>query len=276
MRRNRASLAAFLAIPILGIGFTAAKAFAQIVNLDTGTAPWTVTRTLIGGETDPNTNGGDSAGDSETYTAVPVAAPLPGTWITPSELGGDGNAQWVSWSTTTGADYDGDNSYPTPVDDGTSYVFNLTFWLHGAPGDYMSLNSYLAADNAITGISLEDLSQDMMVPGTFTDNSLDNSNYFHFANEFDASELFQTGPWQQFSLTVDVVNWDTDRFNDPESTGLILTGTAMVVPEPTSFGLLFVSSMLLAARRRRRTPAKQLATSNYFFFSISPGSLLGA
>jgi hypothetical protein len=253
MRSNRSGLAAILAINIAALGLGVQKTSAQTVNLDTGTGtvPWLVTRTLIGGETVPNTNGGDSAGDSELYSAVPVAAPLPSTWISPSDLGGDGNAQWVSWSTTTGADYSGDNSYPSPVDDGTSYVFTDTFWLHGAEGDYLSLNTYLAADNAITGISLEDLTQDMMVPGTFTDNSIDDSNYFHYANDFSAGELFQSAPDQEFCLTVDVVNWDTDPYNDPESTGMILTGTAMVVPEPSSMLLCAGAAMGMLLKRRR-------------------------
>ncbi len=243
-----------LAVAILGFGLAVPAAFADSVILDTGTgnAPWTVTRTLIGGESVPNTNGGDSAGDSETYTAVDVADPVyaNNAWVQANTVG-DGNAQWVSWTADAGTNYEGDSStgtgttYDPSIDSATSYVYTDTFTLSGAANASVEVSGALvAADNVITGISLEDITANKNVPLTVTDNSVTPTNYYHFPSAFSTlpnSGLFQSSTSQTFTLTVDVVNWDGDRFSAPESTGFLLDGSASTVtPLPKASWALMV------------------------------------
>ena len=144
----------------------APASFADLITLDTGVAPsWTVTRTLIGGETSPNVNG-DSAGDSYTYPAVDVADPFYPYWVQASTVG-DGLAQWVSWDPSTGIGYYGDSEIGANA---TSYVYTDIFTLNGAANASLEVNASLAADNIISGISLEDDTAAESVPLNITYN----------------------------------------------------------------------------------------------------------
>ena len=213
-----------------------------------------VTRTEIGGETSPNTNEITVValpGNSQTYSAADVADPFYPHWIQASAVG-DGDAQWVSWDASTGMGYEGDNENSAITNDATSYVYTDTFTLNGAANASLSVNAQLAADNIITGVSLVDDTESENVPVNFTDNSLDSTNYYFQASSFTASapDLFESSSSQTFTLMVDVVNWDGDRFDAPEGTGFILDGTA-AVPEPTSMLLIAgaVTGTLFRGRR---------------------------
>jgi len=254
-RSNRPYLAAILTIAIVGLWLAVPAAFADLITLDTGTAPydasWTVTRTLIGGESVPNADSGDSAGDSYTYLAVDVADPY-SSWLQASSLG-DGLAEWVSWDPSTGQGYEGDAEVGSITNDGTSYVYTDTFTLNGAPNAVFEVNgALLAGDNVITGISLEDETAAVSVPLTISYNPLSPTQFYYQASSFSAFASGLFPPTQTFTLTVDVVNWDGSRFNDPEGTGFILDGSAItVVPEPSSM-LLCVGAVIGTLLRRRR------------------------
>jgi len=190
-----------------------------------------VTRTLIGGESVPNQNGGDLLGDSQLYVAVPVASPIYPSWVQANTVG-DGNAQWISWDASTGVGYSGDNENNAITNDGTSYVYTDTFTVTGAGNASFAVSGALvAADNVITGISLTYDGGAVNVPVTFTDNSLSSTNYYHVPSTFSAyaSGLFQSSSSQTFTLTVDVINWDGSRFDTPDGTGLLLDGTGVTV-----------------------------------------------
>ncbi len=251
MRSNKPYHAAILAAAIAGLGLAVPSAFADVVTLDTGIAPWMVTRTLIGGESMANTNGGDSAGDSETYTAVDVLNPY-SNWINPSTLG-DGLSNWIGWFALSGNGYEGDASNPNITDDGTSYVYTDTFTLAGTANSLFEINGALVGgDNIITDISLEDDTAAENVPLTISYNPLFPTNYYFQANSFSAFASGLFPPPQTFTLTVDVVNWDTDPYDDPEGTGMILDGSAeSVVPEPASMLLCVVAAMGMLLRRKR-------------------------
>jgi hypothetical protein len=257
MQSNRSNLAVILAAAIAALGLAAPAAFADSADLDTGVASWSVQRNLIGGEADPNTNNLPS----DTYPAVPVLDPFyepnffENAWVVPSSLG-DGSAEWVSWTSYSGTTYDGDAEDGEIVDDGTSYVYTETFTLTAAEDALFKIKGSLAADNVISGISLEDDTEEENVPVTFVDNSLDDSNYYHVASTFSASEpdLFDDSSEQEFTLTVDVINWDGSPYGDPEGTGFILDGWAHAypdVPEPSSI-LLCVGAATGALLRRKR------------------------
>jgi len=257
MQSNRLNFAGILSVAVGALGLAAPVALADSADLDTGVASWSVQRNLIGGEADPNTNNLPS----DTYSAVPVLDPFyepnffENAWIPPSSLG-DGNAQWVSWTSFSGTTYDGDAETQTP-DDGTSYVYTDTFTLNAAEDALFKINGSLAADNVISGITLEDDTQEENVPVTFVDNSLSPTNYYHVANTFSASDpdLFEDSSEQEFTLTVDVINWDGSPYGDPEGTGFILSGWAHAypdVPEPSSI-LLCVGAATGTLLRRRRS-----------------------
>jgi hypothetical protein len=258
MRSNRSYLAAISTAVIAGLGLAAPAAFADMMTLDTGIAPWMVTRTEIGGETSPNTDEitpVGEAGNSQTYTAADVSEPFYPHWIQASDVG-DGDAQWVSWDASTGMNYEGDNENSAITDDGTSYVYTDTFTLNGAANASLEVSAQLAADNIITGTSLEDDTDLENVPVDFTDNSLDSTNYYFQASSLTAfaSGLFESSSPQTFTLTVDVVNWDGSRFDSPEGTGFILDGDAETyVPEPSAI-LLGVAAAMGTLLRRRRCP----------------------
>ena len=121
---------------IVGLGLAVRAAFAGSVSLDTGVATWMINRTLAGFETQANLDGGDTAGDSDTSTAVDVAEPVnipyffENSWVQADTVG-DGNAQWISFIPGTGVGYDGDWEDSSITDDGTSYVYTDTFKLKG-------------------------------------------------------------------------------------------------------------------------------------------------
>ena len=146
MRSNRSHLAAISAVAIVVLGVAVPAAFADVVaGLDTGTAPWMVTRTEIGGETSPNTNEitvVGAPGNSQTYSAADVADPFYPHWIQASAVG-DGDAQWVSWDASTGMGYEGDNENSAITNDATSYVYTDTFTLNGAANASLSVNAQL-------------------------------------------------------------------------------------------------------------------------------------
>jgi hypothetical protein len=250
MQSNKPYPAGTLAVAIVGLGLAVPAAFAGSLTsatLDTGIAPWMVTRTLIGGETAYNEPGDeDSAGDSQLYTAVDVTAPLPPSWANPGTVG-DESAKWISWAADTGItpdDYSGDNENSSIINDGTSYIYTDTFTLMGAANASIEVSDALvAADNIITGVSLKDVTVDKNVPLAFTDNSLTfppapDTNYYYTPSAFSTlpnSGLFQSSPSQTFTLTVDVVNWDGSKYDAPESTGLLLDGSAAaIVPLPAA------------------------------------------
>jgi hypothetical protein len=265
MQSHRANLAGILSVAAVVLGLAAPVARADSADLDTETgSPWTVTRTLIGGEGSFNTGHlTNNAGDTETYPVVDVLDPFntpnyfTNAWVQASSVG-DGNAQWVSWTSFSGTTYEGDSA-GTATNDGTSYVYEETFTLEGAGDATFEASGSLAADNVITGVTLEDDTQSENIPVTFVDNSLSPSNYYHVPSSFSATadDLFDDSSEQEFTLTVDVVNWDGDPYDDPEGTGFILEGDAdaypdpLIVPEPSSILLCIAAATGTLLKRRR-------------------------
>lgn len=245
-----------LVVGMAWLGSCASSLMAGTVNLDTGawnatSAPWQVTRTLIGGESVPNPNG-DSAGTSYTWThTTDVSNPAYPNWIAASSVG-DGLAKWVSYAGDTGSfSYAGDTANPLILNDGTSYVYAVTFTLSSAATARLQVSGSIAADNVISGLTLFDDTASSSVPLNVKYNNESLIIYYRPASTFTNAGPFTFSGTHVFTLTADVVNWSTDPSGKPYSTGFILDGTASTIPEPATLSLLAILVGVGLFRRRR-------------------------